>query len=516
MEITNLFVQSLPGEIIKENYQRQVVNACYSTVEPTPVKDAKLIALSPDVIQLLDLDRDWINSTAFLDIISGNKNIAGSIPYAMCYGGHQFGHWAGQLGDGRAINIADIKVGDQAYTLQLKGAGKTPYSRTADGLAVLRSSIREYLCSEAMFHLGVPTTRALSLVKTGEKVYRDMFYDGNPSYETGAIVCRVAPSFLRFGNYQIFSSRNDLANLKSLVDFTIKNFFPELGEPSKVVYLSWLKSIAEKTMDMVIHWQRVGFVHGVMNTDNMSILGLTIDYGPYGWLENYDPKWTPNTTDGHGRRYAFGNQPNVAVWNVIQLFNAIYPLIDDKQEMQKIVDGLTTYFTDHYQKMLVQKIGFTDCNQEGLNLVNKIFELIQNDQVDYILFFRNLGDVKLDQDIANIPLSIRDSFYESDDIDENQYLDWLKTYRAYCKDHNVKEEDRITTIKKTNPKYVLRNYMAYEIINKVEEGDMTLFNEIEDMLKRPYEDNPKYDRWFTRRPEWATHKAGCSMLSCSS
>jgi uncharacterized protein YdiU (UPF0061 family) len=367
-----------------------------------------------------------------------------------------------------------------------------------------------------MFHLGVPTTRALSLVRTGEKVYRDMFYDGNPAYENGAIVCRVAPSFLRFGNYQIFTSYNDLANLQSLVDFTIKIFFPELGKPSKVVYLTWLKSVAEKTMDMVIHWQRVGFVHGVMNTDNMSVLGLTIDYGPYGWLENYDPKWTPNTTDGHGKRYAFGNQPNVAMWNILQLFNAIYPLIDDKEGMQKIVDDLTNYFTNQYQKMLVQKLGFNDCNQEGLNLVKEVIELIQNDNVDYIIFFRNLGEIKFNEEINKVPLAIRESFYESDKIDEKPYLEWLKTYYTYCKDHNVGEDERIRIIKKTNPKYVLRNYMAYEIIKKVEEDDMTLFNEIEEMLKRPYDDIPRYDKWFARRPDWATHKAGCSMLSCSS
>ncbi len=221
----------------------------------------------------------------------------------MCYGGHQFGNWAGQLGDGRAINLAEVEHLDQRWTIQLKGAGETPYSRSADGLAVLRSSVREYLCSEAMFHLGVPTTRALSLALSGDEVLRDVLYDGNPAYEKGAIVSRIAPTFLRFGNYEIFSAHQDVKTLKILVDYTIKHFFSHLGKPSKETYLAFFNEVVNLNIDMVVHWQRIGFVHGVMNTDNMSILGLTIDYGPYGWLEGFDFGWTPNTTDSQFKRY---------------------------------------------------------------------------------------------------------------------------------------------------------------------------------------------------------------------
>jgi len=276
-----------------------------------------------------------IQSNQFLEVMTGNSIIENSKPFAMCYAGHQFGNWAGQLGDGRAINLGEIKN----WALQLKGAGPTPYSRTADGLAVLRSSIREYLCSEAMHHLGVPTTRALSLSLTGDQVLRDVLYDGNPAYEKGAIVSRVAKTFLRFGNFELFAARNDLKNLKILADYTIKSHFSHLGNPCKEVYLKFFQEITNKTLEMIIHWQRVGFVHGVMNTDNMSILGLTIDYGPYGWLEGFDFGWTPNTTDKQHKRYRFGNQPTIGLWNLYQLANALYPLIDEATPLEEILEG---------------------------------------------------------------------------------------------------------------------------------------------------------------------------------
>ena len=266
------------------------------------------------------------------------KVLPNTNPYAMCYGGHQFGHWAGQLGDGRAINLAEVEHKGKSWVLQLKGAGETPYSRTADGLAVLRSSIREYLCSEAMFHLGVPTTRALSLVLSGDKVLRDVMYDGNQAYEKGAIVSRISPSFLRFGSFEIFAARKDTENLKNLVDYTIKHHFTHLGVSSKENYINFFKEVSERTLKMIIDWQRVGFVHGVMNTDNMSILGLTIDFGPYGWLEGFDFGWTPNTTDRQHKRYRYGNQPNIGLWNLYQLANALYPIIEEVDPLNTILE----------------------------------------------------------------------------------------------------------------------------------------------------------------------------------
>ncbi len=315
LNFDNRFINLLPADNETANHRRQVEQACYSEVLPTAVSSPQLVAYAHEVAALFDLSAVDCQSEDFTQIFSGNMLAKGMQPYAMCYGGHQFGHWAGQLGDGRAINLGEVlNQKGERWAMQLKGAGPTPYPRTADGLAVLRSSVREFLCSEAMYHLGVPTTRALSLITTGEQVMRDMFYDGNPEWEKGAVVCRVAPSFIRFGSFEIHAARNNVALLQELVDYTIRIDFSHLGEPSKEVYLAWFEEVCVKTAEMIVHWQRVGFVHGVMNTDNMSILGLTIDYGPYGWLENYDPDWTPNTTDKEQRRYRFGNQPQIAGW----------------------------------------------------------------------------------------------------------------------------------------------------------------------------------------------------------
>ena len=307
LNFDNRFTSALPADPIADNYVRQVQAACYSRVHPTPVAQPRLVAYSNEVAAFLGLSPALCETPEFAEVFAGNRLLPAMDPHAACYGGHQFGNWAGQLGDGRAINLGEIvNAQGQRWMLQLKGAGPTPYSRTADGLAVLRSSVREFLCSEAMHHLGVPTTRALSLVTTGEDVVRDMFYDGHPKAEPGAVVCRVAPSFTRFGSFQIFAARREHEVLQQLIDHTIRTDFPHLGAPSQEIYLRWYEEVVHSTALLMAHWMRVGFVHGVMNTDNMSILGLTIDYGPYGWLENYDPDWTPNTTDAGGRRYQIG------------------------------------------------------------------------------------------------------------------------------------------------------------------------------------------------------------------
>jgi len=315
LRFDNRFVRELPADPSSEPGRRQVHGALYSRVQPTPVAAPRLVAWSRDCADLLGLAEADVASPAFAQAMAGNALAPGSEPYAANYGGHQFGHWAGQLGDGRAITLGEsVNAAGQRLELQLKGAGPTPYSRSADGRAVLRSSVREFLVSEAMHHLGVPTTRALCLVTTGEDVIRDMFYDGRPRAEPGAIVCRVAPSFIRFGNFELPASRGDVALLARLVEFTIRRDFPELvadGQPvDAALRARWFAEVCERTAVMVAHWMRVGFVHGVMNTDNMSILGLTIDYGPYGWIDDFDLDWTPNTTDAEGRRYRFGhNQP---------------------------------------------------------------------------------------------------------------------------------------------------------------------------------------------------------------
>jgi uncharacterized protein YdiU (UPF0061 family) len=328
LNIQDTFNKQLPADKVLDNSRRQVLDACFSFVEPKKTAAPKLLHTSNEMLEAIGLTKDDAKSDEFLAVFSGNKVLENTHPFAMCYGGHQFGNWAGQLGDGRAINLTEVVHNNKRWAIQLKGAGETPYSRTADGLAVLRSSIREYLCSEAMFHLGVPTTRALSLSLSGDEVLRDILYNGNPAYEKGAIVSRLAPSFVRFGSFEILSARKNTPALKILVDYTIKYFYSEITSEGKQKYLDFLTEVRNRTIDMIVHWQRVGFVHGVMNTDNMSILGLTIDYGPYGWLEGYDTGWTPNTTDNQHKRYRYGNQAQIGLWNLFQLANALYPIIE--------------------------------------------------------------------------------------------------------------------------------------------------------------------------------------------
>ncbi len=372
LRFDNAFIRELPGDPEAGLRRRQVQGALYSHVDPTSVAAPRLIAYSREVASLLGIDAGFIASPEFAQIFGGNTLLKGMQPYAANYGGHQFGNWAGQLGDGRAITLGEtINAAGERWELQLKGAGPTPYSRSADGRAVLRSSVREFLCSEAMHHLGVPTTRALSLVATGESVMRDMFYDGHPQPEPGAIVCRVASSFIRFGNFELPAARGDITLLNRLVDFTIQRDFPELvAGNSERRRAEWFAQVCERTARMVAHWMRVGFVHGVMNTDNMSILGLTIDYGPYGWIDDFDPDWTPNTTDAQGRRYRFGHQAQIAHWNLACLAGALAPVFTSEDPLHA---GLQTYvdtFTAADRGNIAAKLGLAACLDEDVELMH--------------------------------------------------------------------------------------------------------------------------------------------------
>ncbi len=514
IKLSDSFVRDLPADTNLDNSVRQVFNACFSFVKPSPPSNPNLIHVSEPLADLLDLD---VESSDFLNIVSGKTIISNSQPYAMCYGGHQFGHWAGQLGDGRAINIAETKVNGQYWTLQLKGAGRTPYSRTADGNAVLRSSIREYLCSEAMFHLGVPTTRALSLSLSGDEVLRDILYDGHPEYEPGAIVCRVANSFIRFGNFEIFAARKDISTLRKLTDHTIRTHYNHLGEPSKTTYLKFFEEVCTSTKLMILHWQRVGFVHGVMNTDNMSILGQTIDYGPYGWLEDYDPGWTPNTTDAQHKRYRFGNQPAVALWNLTQLANALFPLIEDVEALTDILSAFKISFKAEHLSMMLSKIGLETTIEGDDDLVNFLTESLRKTEVDMTLFFRTLSE--FNGNIEEQLIKIKSSSYLSEtEFDDRKVLwkDWLSGYDLRLKKESSVLAERSVKMNGINPKYVLRNYMAQLAIDAAEKEDYSILNELFNLLKFPYEEQPKMEKWFAKRPDWAKEKVGCSMLSCSS
>jgi uncharacterized protein YdiU (UPF0061 family) len=498
------FVRELQPDPVLDNRSRQVPNASYTRVEPTPVAAPKLLGWSHALGEYLGIEKPA--GDAAVEALAGNRILPGMQPYAARYGGHQFGHWAGQLGDGRALTLGEIVATDGTrQELQLKGAGRTPYSRTADGRAVLRSSLREFVCSEAMHFLGVPTTRALSLVATGEPVIRDMFYDGHPAPEPGAVICRVAPSFLRFGNFQIHAANNETELLKRLADYVIRNFYPGLD------YAEFFQELCRRTGSLMADWMRVGFVHGVMNTDNMSILGVTIDYGPYGWLEGYDPNWTPNTTDAPTLRYTYGNQPQIAHWNLARLAEALLPLGLDPAPLEKGLELYAATFNAAWRRALAQKLGVSALDQPGDDeLLSELFAQLYEKETDYTLFFRNLAALPLDAgDDGALLKPLQDAFYAEP---AGGLAAWLRKYALRVKD----EPRRAERMNKANPKYVFRNYLAQLAIDALEKGDTSVMDRLLKVLERPYDEQPAHHDLAARRPEWARNRAGCSALSCSS
>lgn len=517
----NRFLKELPGDSEASNYTRQVMGAYWSKVKPTPVSKPQLIIQASEVAKLLGISEEDMGSKEMVSALAGNSLLPGMESYATCYGGHQFGNWAGQLGDGRAILLGElINPSGQRFELQLKGAGPTPYSRRADGRAVLRSSIREFLCSEAMFHLGVPTTRALSLVLTGDKVMRDMFYDGNPKDEAGAIVCRVSPSFTRFGHFELPASRGDITLLKQMIKFTIQRDFPELVSHSDLILepdsiLTWFKIVCERTAIMIAHWMRVGFVHGVMNTDNMSILGLTIDYGPYGWIDNFDPLWTPNTTDLPGKRYCFGRQPEIARWNLVQLANALSTVVPDTDALEHALIAYDHVYTDEIAKTFKGKFGFLSWRETEPALVNSCFQLLYQADVDMTLFFTLLSEVNVEEPSFEL---FKPCFYDKNKFTSSfsEFNEWLKRYVHRLSQEPEKHETRSSRMKKCNPRYVLRNYLAQQAIELAENGDYSMIKNLLNVLRHPYELQAGQEKLEEKRPDWAKVKAGCSMLSCSS
>lgn len=523
LRFDNRFTRDLPADPSEVTYPRQVFGACFSRVKPAQVSAPQLVAYSAEVATDLGLSQQACLSPEFAEIFAGNRLLEGMDPHASCYGGHQFGHWAGQLGDGRAINLGEtVNSAGERQMLQLKGAGPTPYSRSADGLAVLRSSLREFLCSEAMFHLGVPTTRSLSLVLSGEQVVRDMLYDGHPRPEPGAIVCRVAPSFVRFGSFEIFAHRRDPENLTRLLDFTIANHFPQLGPPSKETYVAFLAEVGRLTAEMMVHWARTGFVHGVMNTDNMSILGLTIDYGPYGWLDDFDPDWTPNTTDASHRRYRYGQQGQIALWNLFRLAEAIYPVVGEAKPLQDALEVYRQTYDAGWQAMMAAKIGLGAMPEEEVApLVATLLELLSAVETDMTRFFRRLADLPTQGEATadGAAAFFEGAFYVPEQVTaahREALAAWLRDHRSLLRQQGREDSARREQMNAVNPKYVLRNYLAQLAIDDAEAGDFAKVQELLELLRRPYDEQPEREAYAALRPDWARNRVGCSMLSCSS
>jgi len=510
---SNAFSHALPADPSTDAGTRQVHQAVYALVQPTPVANPQLLLCSVETAGLLGLPLECLADPAFIAVLAGNAIGAGSMPYATCYGGHQFGHWAGQLGDGRAINLGEIG----GSTLQLKGAGPTPFSRHADGRAVLRSSIREFLCSEAMFHLGIPSTRALSLVGSESLAVRDMFYDGHARQEACAVVCRVSESFLRFGHFELPASRGEIDLLRQLADYAIGRHFPDIDAQAESRYSRFFDAVCQSTARLLAGWMGVGFVHGVMNTDNMSILGESIDYGPYGWLEKYDLQWTPNTTDAEGRRYSYGNQPAIAQWNLARLANALMPLINDVEPLQNSLTGYNQTFHAQWNALLAAKLGLAGqvlqtnplCHQQLVHVLSAL-------EMDFNLFFDGLTRIAQRGDDPGAPESqsalLACSYHSAPDA--GVLRDWLALYRSLLDPSDMPE--RAASMRAVNPVFILRNHLVQDVIEAAEQGNLLPLQDIFRRLKAPYADSADDVRWVKKCPPESMHRAGCSMLSCSS
>ena len=511
-------LDALPGDGSGDRTSR-TVDGAWALVQPTPVPAPRMLAWSAPVAGMLGLPPEAATSPDWLAALSGNRLLPGMQPYASAYGGHQFGHWAGQLGDGRAIALGDVLAPDgQRYELQLKGAGPTPFSRGSDGRAVLRSSLREFVASEAMHALGVPTTRALSLVATGEDVLRDILYDGRVAPEPGAIVCRVAPSFLRPGHIELPAAQGDSARVAQWVDLCIAWHAPQLDGAPAQRRGDWFIDICERTARLMAEWMRVGFVHGVMNTDNLSLLGLTLDYGPFGFVEAFDPDWTPNLTDAQRRRYRFGQQPAVAYWNLQRFAAALAGVAPDsalEQGLQRYIEA----FREAQAAATAAKLGLTRpdaaADAEIETLLRALFRHMHAVGADYTLWFRALseaapGELSLDA------LRARCEQPESFDAQREAVQDWLRDYAALAGRLAPDESARVARMDAANPLYVPRNWLMQVAIDAAAQGDTGPLDRLVSVLRQPYVRQDGADDLAGLRPAWARDLPGCGQLSCSS
>lgn len=482
--------------LLFENTFSTLPASFYTFLKPTELPDPYLVAYSEKAAQLIELNSSVFQEKSVVEVFTGNKIPSTSKPLAAVYSGHQFGHWAGQLGDGRAILLGNINTSQGSWELQLKGSGLTPYSRRGDGRAVLRSSIREFLCSEAMAGLGVPTTRALCITGSDHPVYRE-------TVETASVVTRMSPTFIRFGSFEHWYYKQDVENLKILADHVIDHFYPELKQDENP-YKSMLSEVIKRTAHLIAHWQCVGFMHGVMNTDNMSILGLTLDYGPFGFMEAFNQGHICNHSDDQGR-YSYTNQPHIGHWNCRALAQALLPLIGEVEEAQELLGGYIPAFRAKYDDLLHQKLGLQTKYPEDQKLIDGLFAIMQQSQVDYTIFFRKLSDLKMEDFESN--QSIRDLF-----IDRLAFDDWSVQYRRRLRLENSDDQMRKIAMDKVNPKYILRNYLAQIAIEKAEQGDFSEVNTLLKILENPFDEQEGYNKYAKLPPDWANDL----NINCSS
>ena len=464
----------------------------YTELRPSPLPSPYWVGRNRALARELGLQSEWLESAEALAALTGNQLLPGARPLASVYSGHQFGVWAGQLGDGRAILLGELQTGQGPQELQLKGAGRTPYSRMGDGRAVLRSSIREFLGSEAMHGLGIATTRALCVTGSDAAVRRE-------TIETAAVVARTAPSFIRFGHFEHFSFSDQPAQLKALADHVIDRFYPHCRQAHQP-YAALLQAVSERTAHMVAAWQAVGFCHGVMNTDNMSILGLTIDYGPFQFLDAFDPAHVCNHSDEQGR-YAYNKQPNMAYWNLFCLGQALLPLIDQQDDALAALESFKTVFPAALQARMAAKLGLTDEQDGDRELVESTFRLLVANKVDYTIFWRRLCGFTAQS--GHEP--VRELFF-----DAQSFNAWALQYSERIA--SVEPAQRHDLMLKNNPKFVLRNHLGEKAIQAAKLKDFSQVATLLDLLETPFDEHPGHESLAGFPPDWASSIA----ISCSS
>lgn len=458
----------------------------YQEVHPTPLKNPTLVSYNPDAFRLLELTPDQPDTKTIEALLNGTLTLRGSRPYAMCYAGHQFGYFVPRLGDGRAINLGSA----YGWNLQLKGSGQTLYSRQGDGRAVLRSSIREYLMSEAMHALSIPTSRAFALITSDEKVARER-------WERGAVVLRLAPSWIRFGSFEYFFHSKRHKELEALADFLLRESFPHLLEKEEP-YREMFAEIVKRTATLMAQWQSVGFSHGVMNTDNMSAIGITIDYGPFAFMDTFESGYICNHTDTQGR-YSYDNQPSIGLWNLERLALALSPLIRE-EKLKNELEKYSTYFTTHLMKLLRAKLGLDAPHEGDSDLFRSLFNVMEHGYIDMTPFFRALSRYGDDREPL-LTLSLA----------PNQLNEWLDRYDERLKTNISSTEDRYKEMLRTNPKYVLKNHILQEAIDAAEQGDFSRVNTLLLLAQSPYDEHPEWERYSLPTPnEYKNLKLSCS------
>lgn len=469
----------------------------YAKLAPTPFSSPYLVNFNADAARLIDLDPADALSAEFVEYFSGSRLLPGSDPLAMIYSGHQFGHYVRQLGDGRAILLGEVRNKDgEKWDLHLKGAGQTPFSRGFDGRAVLRSAIREYLCGEAMHGLGIPTTRALCIVGSDEPVYRE-------TIESAAMLLRMSPSHIRFGTFEFFCYNEMDEQVRLLADYAIEHHFPHLINAEEK-YLKFLIEVVKNTAQLIAKWQAVGFAHGVMNTDNMSILGITIDYGPFGFMDDFDAGFICNHSDEWGR-YAFNRQPEIGRWNLACFAQSLLPLISEEQALSAL-EEYEPAFSESYGELMRSKLGLRESMPDDVILTAELLRILQANQIDYTRFFRALGDFNSEAENDNAHL--RDMF-----IDWAAFRAWAQRYRNRLIAEQSIDAERKERMNRANPKYVLRNYLAQNAIAKaVENRDYSETDRLLELLRNPYSEQPGIEHYADPPPDWGKK----IVVSCSS